>query len=129
MLIKSFAKVSPEKKFISLRYFNPAGSHSSGKLGDWPSNYPGNLFPVIQEYIIGKRKELKVFGNDYQTIDGSGVRDYIHITDLAQGHMAALSYFEKMKDSNYEVFNLGGGVGYSVLEVIAAFEKYLGRKL
>ena len=73
-----------------MRYFNPAGSHKSGLLGDWPSSYPGNLFPVIQEYLIGKRDKLYVFGNDYDTIDGSGVRDYIHITDLARGHVSAM---------------------------------------
>jgi UDP-glucose 4-epimerase len=90
MLLKSFAKVNRERSFISLRYFNPAGSHPSGKIGDWPSNYPGNLFPIIQEYILGKRAELKVFGLDYDTPDKSGVRDYIHIVDLAQGHIKAL---------------------------------------
>ena len=83
-MIQSFARTHPTSKFISLRYFNPAGSHESGKLGDWPSNYPANLFPVLQEYILGKRKELKIFGSDYETSDGTGVRDYIHITDLGK---------------------------------------------
>lgn len=72
---------------ISLRYFNPAGAHISGYLGDWPSNYPGNLFPVIQDVIIGRRESLKVFGDDYDTQDGSGVRDYLHITDLGIFHL------------------------------------------
>ena len=82
MLIKSLSKVHKDWRMISLRYFNPAGAHPSGFLGDWPSNYPGNLFPVIQEIIIGKREKLKVFGDDYNTVDGSGVRDYFHIIDL-----------------------------------------------
>ena len=82
MLIKSLSKIHKDWKMISLRYFNPAGAHPSGYLGDWPSNYPGNLFPVIQDLIIGKRKALKVFGTDYNTPDGSGVRDYLHVTDL-----------------------------------------------
>lgn len=96
MLIKSLAKVHKNWRVISLRYFNPAGCHPSGKIGDWPSNYPGNLFPVIQECIIGKRPMLKVYGNDYNTIDGSGVRDYIHIVDLAQGHIKALDKLNAM---------------------------------
>ena len=97
MLIKSLAKIHKDWKMISLRYFNPAGAHSSGVLGDWPSNYPGNLFPVIQDLIIGRRKSLQIYGDDYNTPDGSGVRDYLHVTDLgkiifnsAKGHIAAL---------------------------------------
>lgn len=98
MLLKSMVNTRPDWRVISLRYFNPAGSHSSGLIGDWPSNYPGNLFPVVQEFIVGKRDKLTVYGNDYETKDGSGVRDYIHITDLgniflinlAQGHVKAL---------------------------------------
>ena len=130
MLIKSLAKVHKNWRVISLRYFNPAGSHPSGKIGDWPSNYPGNLFPVIQECVIGKRPCLNVYGTDYNTVDGSGVRDYIHITDLAQGHVKALEKFETMTDDyNYDVFNLGSGSGYSVYEVIKCFENALGRQL
>jgi UDP-glucose 4-epimerase len=90
MMIKSMAKIHRNWKLICLRYFNPGGCHSSGLIGDWPSNYPGNLFPVIQEVIIKKRPMLKVYGSDYNTPDGSGVRDYIHVVDLAQGHIQAL---------------------------------------
>ena len=82
MMMKSLASAHKDWRMISLRYFNPAGSHDSGFIGDWPSNYPGNLFPVIQELITGKRKKLSVFGTDYNTIDGSGVRDFLHISDL-----------------------------------------------
>lgn len=105
-----------------MRYFNPAGSHESGLIGDWPSNYPGNLFPVIQEHIIGKRPKLLVYGDDYPTVDGSGVRDYIHIKDLAEGHVSALRYLSALtNEKNYEVFNLGCASGYSVFEVIKCF--------
>lgn len=84
MLLKSLSKVHKNWRIISLRYFNPGGCHSSGKIGDWPSTYPGNLFPVIQEVILGKRHKLKVYGTDWPTIDGTGVRDYIHIVDLGK---------------------------------------------
>lgn len=90
MLLKSLARVHRNWRIISLRYFNPAGCHPSGKIGDWPSKYILNLFPVIQEVILGKRSKITVFGNDWKTIDGSGVRDYIHVVDLAQGHIKAL---------------------------------------
>lgn len=130
MLLKAMAKRHNNWKVISLRYFNPAGNHSSGHIGDWPSgNYPANLFPVMQEVIIGKRKTLTVFGNDYQTVDGTGVRDFIHVMDLADGHLRALEYFGKMDNCNYEVFNLGSGTGYSVMQVVKQFEELLGRKL
>lgn len=123
MLLKSLSKVHKDWRIISLRYFNPGGCHHSGKIGDWPSNYPGNLFPVIQEVIIGKRPHLKVYGNDWNTVDGSGVRDYIHIVDLAQGHIKALERLDEMTNAyNYDVFNLGSGSGYSVFEVIKCFE-------
>lgn len=90
MLLKSFAKANSNCRVIVLRYFNPGGNHSSGKIGDWPSNHPNNIFPVIQQVILGIRPNLKVFGNDWDTVDGSGVRDYIHVVDLAQGHIKAL---------------------------------------
>jgi UDP-glucose 4-epimerase len=82
MLIKSLSKIHKNWRVISLRYFNPGGCHSSGKIGDWPSQSPGNLFPVVQEVILGKRTMFHVYGNDYETVDGSGVRDYIHVVDL-----------------------------------------------
>lgn len=84
MLLKSLSNVHKDWNIISLRYFNPAGAHPSGHLGDWPSKYPGNLFPIIQDLVAGRRKSLKVFGNDYNTPDGSGVRDYLHIVDLGK---------------------------------------------
>ena len=84
MLLKSFSKINRNWRIITLRYFNPGGNHSSGKIGDWPSNFPNNIFPVIQEVILGKRPKIKVFGNDWETIDGSGVRDYIHVVDLGK---------------------------------------------
>lgn len=86
MLVKSLSRIHKDWRIISLRYFNPGGCHESGLIGDWPSNYPGNLFPSIQELIIGKRRILKVFGSDYDTVDGSGVRDYLHVSDLGKKH-------------------------------------------
>lgn len=110
-----------------LRYFNPAGAHPSGLLGESPINIAANLVPVITETAIGKREKLTVFGNDYPTRDGSCIRDYIHVCDLAHAHTLALSYiFSGNQEKNVETFNLGIGNGLSVLEVIAAFEKVSG---
>ena len=106
-------------KVISLRYFNPVGAHSSALLGEDPQGIPNNLMPFIARVANGELAELSVFGSDYSTVDGTGVRDYIHVMDLAAGHLAALQYLPKSQ--GYEVFNLGTGVGYSVLEMIAAF--------
>ncbi|MEH7086678.1 UDP-glucose 4-epimerase GalE [Neobacillus drentensis] len=104
-----------------LRYFNPIGAHESGRIGEDPNGIPNNLMPFITQVAVGKRKELQVFGNDYPTVDGSGVRDYIHVVDLALGHLRAL---ERVKSSNgVDAFNLGTGTGYSVLEMVSAFEK------
>jgi len=115
---------------ISLRYFNPVGAHESTKLGELPLGIPANLVPFITQTAAGLRKELSVFGNDYDTIDGSAVRDYIHVVDLAKAHVIAVErMIQKKQKSNYEVFNLGTGNGYSVLEVIKAFEKSTGVKL
>lgn len=104
-----------------LRYFNPVGAHVSGMIGEDPNGLPNNLTPYISQVVIGKLKELSVYGNDYPTQDGTGVRDYIHVVDLAKGHVAALNFIGKQQGTH--VWNLGTGVGYSVLEVIAAFEK------
>ena len=107
-----------------LRYFNPVGAHKSGMLGEDPADIPNNLMPYIAQVASGKLEKLSVFGNDYATVDGTGVRDYIHVVDLAQGHLKAL---EKMKGgSGVGIFNLGTGCGYSVLEMISAFEKAAG---
>jgi UDP-glucose 4-epimerase len=122
----------PNKSFnaILLRYFNPAGAHESGELGESPVNPALNLIPVITETAIGKRKSFTVFGTDYDTRDGSCIRDYIHVMDLANAHTKALQYLlNRGNESNCEVFNLGLGAGATVLEAIAAFEKMNGIKL
>ncbi len=111
---------------ILLRYFNPVGAHESGLIGENPRGIPNNLTPYIAQVAGGKLKEINVFGNDYPTPDGTGVRDYIHVVDLAKGHIAALN---KVRTSGVHVYNLGTGNGYSVLDVIHAFEKACGKKL
>ncbi|MFT7561792.1 MAG: UDP-glucose 4-epimerase [Flavobacteriales bacterium] len=105
-----------------LRYFNPIGAHSSGRIGEDPQGIPNNLMPYIAQVAVGKLKCLNVFGDDYPTIDGTGVRDYIHVVDLAKGHVQALKKFDEKK-LGCEIYNLGAGRGYSVFEVIKAFEK------
>jgi len=120
--------VTDEKWSIALlRYFNPIGAHPSGRIGEDPNGIPNNLMPYITQVACGKLKELKVFGNDYPTKDGTGVRDYIHVVDLARGHLKAL---EKVANTTgVDAYNLGTGTGYSVLEVINAFEKASGQKV
>ncbi|HLO91493.1 MAG TPA: UDP-glucose 4-epimerase GalE [Lentimicrobium sp.] len=115
---------------ISLRYFNPIGAHPSALIGELPIGVPNNLVPFITQTGIGKRASLKVFGSDYNTPDGTAVRDYIHVVDLAQAHVVAVDRMIQQKSHlNFEVFNLGTGNGYSVLEVIKSFEKTSGTKL
>ena len=115
---------------ISLRYFNPIGAHESAEIGELPKGTPQNLVPFITQTAAGIRKELAVYGNDYPTPDGSCIRDYIHVVDLAKAHVVALSRLLGQKNtSNFEIFNLGTGKGSSVLEVIHAFEKVSGKKL
>ena len=110
-----------------LRYFNPVGSHKSGDIGEDPNGIPNNLMPFIAQVAVGKRNELTIFGNDYPTIDGTGVRDYIHVIDLASGHLKAL---EKLtKNPGCVVYNLGTGNGFSVLEMVKAFERVSGKKV
>ena len=109
---------------ILLRYFNPIGAHESGTIGEDPNGIPNNLMPYISQVAIGKLPFLQVFGKDYPTHDGTGVRDYIHVVDLARGHVAAMNY--AMEHKGKEIVNLGTGVGYSVLDVITAFEKASG---
>lgn len=117
-------------KAISLRYFNPIGAHSSAKIGELPLGIPQNLIPFITQTAVGIREELSVFGNDYPTLDGTAVRDYIHVVDLAKAHITALNrLLNNQQKSNYEVFNVGTGKGSSVLEVINAFEKVSNTKL
>ncbi|MDR7240474.1 UDP-glucose 4-epimerase GalE [Neobacillus drentensis] len=110
-----------------LRYFNPIGAHESGRIGEDPNGIPNNLMPFITQVAVGKLKELQVFGSDYPTVDGSGVRDYIHVVDLALGHLKALE--RVVSSTGVDAFNLGTGTGYSVLEMVADFEKASGRKV
>ncbi|MGK5049571.1 UDP-glucose 4-epimerase GalE [Janthinobacterium sp. GB4P2] len=117
----------PDWNLVRLRYFNPVGAHPSGKIGEDPQGVPNNLLPFVSQVAIGKREFLPIFGNDYPTPDGTGVRDYIHVMDLAEGHVAALKYCEK--NGGMLTANLGTGQGYSVLEMIAAFEKASGQQI
>jgi UDP-glucose 4-epimerase len=107
-----------------LRYFNPIGAHESGRIGEDPRGVPNNLMPYITQVAVGRREKLSVFGNDYDTPDGTGVRDYIHVVDLAKGHVAAVAYL--MDHAGCEVFNLGTGVGYSVLDMVQTFQTVTG---
>ena len=120
-IIKEFATIN-NKPSISLRYFNPVGAHESGLIGELPRGIPDNLVPYITQTAIGKRDKLKVFGDDYNTKDGTPVRDYIHVVDLAEAHVSAVDRLinDETKD-NYEFYNVGTGTGYSVLEVIKSF--------
>lgn len=120
-------KADPEWNVVLLRYFNPIGAHQSGLIGENPNGIPNNLMPYITQTAIGMRKELGVFGNDYDTPDGTGVRDYIHVVDLARGHVAALKAIAENK--GLSIYNLGTGHGYSVLDVVKAFEKANGLKV
>lgn len=117
----------PSWNLVLLRYFNPVGAHPSGRIGEDPNGIPNNLLPYISQVAVGRLEQLQVFGNDYPTPDGTGVRDYIHVLDLARGHVAALDAFASNR--GLAVFNLGTGRGYSVLEMVAAFEKASGKKV
>ena len=119
-ILRDYAKTDPEWAVILLRYFNPVGAHPSGLIGEDPKGIPNNLMPYISQTAIGKFEYLRVFGGDYDTPDGTGVRDYIHVVDLAKGHVAAIAYMDKHKGES--VFNLGTGTGYSVLDMVHAFE-------
>ena len=119
-------KSDNEWTVVLLRYFNPVGAHESGLIGEDPKGIPNNLTPYIAKVAIGELKEVGVFGNDYPTHDGTGVRDYIHVVDLAKGHVASI---DKIDANGVFVYNLGTGIGYSVLDVIHAFEKACGHKL
>lgn len=128
--IEDFVKVNPSVQCIALRYFNPVGAHASGLIGEDPINRPNNLIPVITQTAIGIIPKMTVFGGDYDTRDGSCVRDYIHVTDIADAHLKAVDYLQEGKNqTNFEIFNLGTGNGVSVLEAIQAFEKITGRQL
>ena len=126
-ILKDTAFADKSLSVVLLRYFNPIGAHESGLIGEKPNGIPNNLMPYITQTAAGIRKELSVFGNDYPTPDGTGVRDYIHIVDLARGHVAALKYAANHKGT--EIFNLGTGKGTSVLELVHAFEQANGIKI
>jgi UDP-glucose 4-epimerase len=126
-ILKDLHGADPTWNLAILRYFNPVGAHPSGRIGEDPSGIPNNLMPFVAQVAVGKLPRLRVFGNDYPTPDGTGVRDYIHVVDLARGHLAAL---EKLREApGVVVYNLGTGRGYSVLEMVAAFERASGRPI
>lgn len=126
-ILRDLAIADPSWRIALLRYFNPVGAHSSGLIGEDPNGIPNNLMPFIAQVAVGKRPELSVFGNDYPTVDGTGVRDYIHVVDLALGHLAALRALNEKP--GVLTVNLGTGQGYSVLQMIAAFEKASGKQV
>jgi len=126
-ILADVCKADPNFSAICLRYFNPIGAHESGLIGEAPTGIPNNLFPFITQVAVGKRAELAVFGNDWDTVDGTGVRDYIHVVDLARGHVKAIDY--ALKHTGMLAPNLGTGRGTSVLELIQAFERKSGRKI
>lgn len=126
-ILRDLAVADPAWSIILLRYFNPIGAHSSGQIGEDPAGIPNNLMPYIAQVAVGRRPLLHIYGNDYATPDGTGVRDYIHVVDLAYGHCKAIDY--TMTHSGAEMINLGTGQGCSVLEMVAAFEKASGRKI
>ena len=126
-ILRDLRAAEPEWQIALLRYFNPVGAHESGQIGEDPNDIPNNLFPYIAQVAVGKLKELPVFGNDYATPDGTGVRDYIHVVDLSRGHLQAL---EKLRSKpGLVTYNLGTGRGYSVLEAVGAFSKACGKPI
>ncbi|KAK4260540.1 hypothetical protein QN277_003639 [Acacia crassicarpa] len=128
-IARDIQKAEPEWRIILLRYFNPVGAHESGKLGEDPKGVPTQLMPYIQQVAVGRLPELNVYGYDYPTKDGSAVRDYIHVMDLADGHIAALRKLLTTENIGCTAYNLGTGKGTSVLEMVAAFEKASGKKI
>jgi len=128
-ILQDLCKAEKAWNVVILRYFNPVGAHASGQIGEDPKGTPNNLMPFVAQVAVGKLPQVRVFGNDYpDTPDGTGVRDYIHVVDLAQGHVAALKKIEQ-GDIRCKVYNLGTGRGYSVLEMIRAMEKASGKKI
>lgn len=126
-ILRDAANADAEMSVCLLRYFNPVGAHESGLIGEDPNGIPNNLVPFVSQVAAGLRTKLRVFGNDYDTPDGTGVRDYIHVVDLARGHLAALAY--TMEHTGCETFNLGTGKGTSVLEIVKAYENACGREI
>jgi UDP-glucose 4-epimerase len=127
-ILKAKDVTKPNLTVTILRYFNPVGAHPSGKIGEDPNGIPNNLMPFIAQVAIGRREYLTVFGYDYPTKDGTAVRDYLHVMDLAEGHIMAIRYMQQRKSGCF-VFNLGTGLGYSVLEVVHAMEKACGHDI
>ncbi|MBO4919072.1 MAG: UDP-glucose 4-epimerase GalE [Erysipelotrichaceae bacterium] len=127
MIITDMSKADPELSCVLLRYFNPIGAHESGLIGEIPNGIPNNLVPYIAQVVSGQRGFLRIWGNDYDTPDGTGVRDYIHVVDLARAHVKAIDYAKEHKGT--EVINIGTGKGYSVMEVLHAYEKACGKKI
>lgn len=125
-MLRDLFRAEPSWSIVILRYFNPVGAHQSGRIGEDPLGIPNNLMPFIAQVAVGRLEKLKVWGSDYETPDGTGVRDYIHVVDLARGHLQALSIMDKPL---CQAVNLGTGRGYSVLEVVRAFEKASGKKV
>ncbi|KAG0555642.1 hypothetical protein KC19_12G184500 [Ceratodon purpureus] len=128
-IMRDIHHADSEWKIILLRYFNPVGCHPSGEIGEDPVGYPNNLMPFVQQVAVGRRESLTVFGHDYDTRDGTGVRDYIHVMDLASGHTKALDKLFTTPDIGCATYNLGTGRGTTVLEIVAAFEKASGKKI
>ncbi|RYG17313.1 MAG: UDP-glucose 4-epimerase GalE [Chitinophagaceae bacterium] len=128
-ILQETCSVNPALNVIVLRYFNPVGAHHSALIGELPIGVPQNLIPFITQSAIGKRAAITVYGDDYNTPDGSAIRDYIHVVDLAKAHVSAIKRLEQGTGKNYEVFNIGTGKGSSVLEIIKAFEQSTGEKL
>lgn len=126
-ILTDLARAHSDWSVTNLRYFNPIGAHESGMIGEAPNGIPNNLMPYITQVAVGKLQELSVFGNDYDTHDGTGVRDYIHVVDLAKGHVLALKH--NLENKGVAVFNLGTGIGYSVLDMVKAFENVNGVKI
>jgi len=126
-MLADLSEADPSWSIIVLRYFNPVGAHKSGLIGEDPNDTPNNLLPYISQVAVGRLSRLRVYGNDYTTVDGTGVRDYIHVVDLALGHLAALDKLER--SCGFEAVNLGTGNGYSVLQMLHAFEKASGRDI
>ncbi|MBQ6715643.1 MAG: UDP-glucose 4-epimerase GalE [Clostridia bacterium] len=126
-ILRDVSVAHPDWSIVLLRYFNPVGAHESGRIGEDPTGVPNNLMPYVSQTAVGRREFLTVYGDDYDTPDGTGVRDYIHVMDLAEGHVAAVEYAEKFKGC--DAINLGTGVGYSVLDMVKAFEEANGVKV
>ncbi|KAJ8977956.1 hypothetical protein NQ317_008148 [Molorchus minor] len=128
-ILKDVCTSDSDWKVVLLRYFNPVGAHESGLIGEDPSGIPNNLMPYISQVAVGRREKLQVFGSDYPTVDGTGVRDYIHISDLAIGHLKALERMLQPHYTSWKAYNLGTGRGYSVLEMVKAFSEVSGRQI